>query len=65
MAPFLGPGAPGATWAAAARTWSLQAGWEAAHGLDPGPSRRRARDLLARAGGAERRPVLGEWSGLD
>jgi serine/threonine-protein kinase len=49
LEPLLGPGAPRSLWAAAAQSWLIQGRWEAAHGLDAGPSLQRSRILSERA----------------
>jgi len=49
MDPLLGAGAPRSLCGTAAESWLIRSRWEAAHGLDPGPSRRRSQALAERA----------------
>jgi serine/threonine-protein kinase len=49
MEPLLGTGAPRSLCGTAAQSWLIRSQWEAAHGLDPGPSQQRSRALAERA----------------
>jgi serine/threonine-protein kinase len=57
MDPLLDTGAPRSLFDTAAQSWLIRSRWEAAHGLDPHPSRQRSQTLLERGRCRHPRPL--------